>query len=434
MKLGFRLVNPQRIVALTVLVHSATAAAQDSAPPPAPEAVPPPAPAPSATETTTPMPAAPAPAAPASVVNEPALAPPAPVVAPEPPPPLDEPEEEPSPMNISFWGRVDTTLSSASTSGAVQPAGDSLDDVYSTADFQLHTSGKVYGIVSYTANLVATYNPDVQGTAGLLDAIIQIEPSEYFNVWLGRMLVPVDRANFSGYWFAAPWYYPGFGFVDGQNTVPLEGPFGRNDGVTLWGQVGGGVFKYYLGAYDLYDVEQSPLYSGRVALALLDPEPGYYHSSTYYGKDIFTIGAGFHAKKDGSSGTDPVTGAPDSDTYTEFNVDVLFEKSFGGAGVLDLEGAVYKFGGDYQRTDLGWYGLASYLLPDAIGPGKLQPLIRVQQALPTNDTVDSTSTLIDAQIGYVVNAYATRFALGYRNGSAGDLDVQALYFGAQIMK
>jgi hypothetical protein len=58
----------------------------------------------------------------------------------------------------------------------------------------------------------------------------------------------------------------------------------------------------------------------------------------------------------------------------------------------------------------------------------------VQQALPTNDAVDDTSTLIDAQLGYVVNSYATRFALGYRNGSAGDQNVQALYFGAQILK
>ena len=74
------------------------------------------------------------------------------------------------------------------------------------------------------------------------------------------------------------------------------------------------------------------------------------------------------------------------------------------------------------------------LLPDAIGPGKLQPLVRVQQALPTDDVVDSTSTLIDAQLGYIVNSYATRFALGYRTGSAGDLDVQAIYFGAQFLK
>ena len=435
MKLGLRLLNSHRLGAIAVIMHAASAAAQDAAPPPAaaPAAPAEPAPEPAAA----PAPALETPAAP--VINEAATAAPAPL-APEPPKeaeakPAPAPDEEPPPLNISIWGRLDATLSTGASAPPVQPSGDSLDDIYSTADIQIHTSGKVYGAVSFTANFVATYNPDIQGSAGLLDGIVQIEPSDFFNVWLGRMLVPVDRANFSGAWFAAPWYYPGFGFADGQVPVPAQGPFGRNDGITVWGQFGGGVFKYYAGLFDLYDVDTSPLFSGRVSLHLLDPEPGYYNSSTYYGKDILSIGAGVQSKKDGSVLSDPMTGDPvATDDYTEFNVDVLFEKNFAGAGVLDLEGAFYKFNGDYQRTDAGWFAVASSLLPSEIGWGKLQPLVRVQQAIPTNDDVDETSTLIDAQLGYVVNSYATRFALGYRTGSAGDLDVQAIYLGAQFLK
>jgi hypothetical protein len=365
-------------------------------------------------------------------VNEPALAPPAPLAAPPPEPPTAEnaAEEAAPPLNISVWGQADVVLSSAASPPPVQPAGDDLDDVFSTARIELHTSGKVYKAVSFTANLVATYNPENLGTAGLLDGIIQIEPSDYFNIWLGRMLVPVDRSNFSGAWFAAPWYYPGFGFADGQVTAPRQGPFGRNDGVTLWGQVDGGLLKYYAGAFDLYNVDTSPLFSGRVALALLDKEPGYYNSSTYYGKDILSVGVGAQYKKDGS---EPVVMGVEPDDYSGFNADVLFEKNFGGAGVLDLEAAYYKFNGDYEPTDAGWYGVASYVVPNEVAGGKLQPLVRVQQAVPSADSAE-TSTLIDAQLGYVVNSYATRFALGYRNGSAGGLDVQAIYFGAQFMK
>jgi hypothetical protein len=421
MKLGFRRLNPRRLAALALLSHAGSALAQTPAPEPAPAA---PA-VPAAT------PVAPPPDAPASVVNEPALAPPAPLAAPLPPePPVEEkaPEEEPPPLNVSIWGRVDVALSSAASSPPVQPAGDELDDVFSTADFQIHTSGKVYKAVSFTANFVATYNPDIQGSAGLLDGIIQIEPSDFFNVWLGRMLVPVDRSNFSGAWFAAPWYYPGFGFADGQVTAPRQGPFGRNDGVTLWGQVEGGLLKYYAGAYDLYDVETSPLFSGRLALALFDKEPGYYNSSTYYGKDILTLAVGGQYKKDGSV---PAAMGVEPDNFSEFNADILFEKNFDGAGVLDLEAAFYKFNGDFEPTESAWYGVASYLLPNDIGGGKLQPLVRVQQAIPA---AGDTSTLIDAQLGYIVNSYATRFALGYRTGTAGDLDVQAIYFGAQFLK
>lgn len=425
MKLGFRRLNPRRLAALALLSYAGSAAAQTPAP--APE--PPPA-APAVPEST---PVAPSPDAPASVVNEPALAPPTPLAAPPAPEPVVEekaPEEEAPPLNISLWGRIDLALSSAASAPPVQPAGDELDDIFSTADIEIHTSGKVYKAVSFTANFVATYNPDIQGSAGLLDGIIQVEPSDYFNIWLGRMLVPVDRSNFSGAWFAAPWYYPGFGFADGQVTAPRQGPFGRNDGVTVWGQVEGGLVKYYAGAYDLFDVTTSPLFSGRLALALLDKEPGYYNSSTYYGKDILTLAVGAQYKKDGSV---PAVMGVDPDNFTEFNADVLFEKNFDGSGVLDLEAAYYKFNGDFEPTDAGWYGVASYLLPNDIGGGKLQPLVRVQQAIPAADDAD-TSTLIDAQLGYVVNSYATRFALGYRTGSAGDLDVQAIYLGAQFLK
>ena len=435
MKLGLRLLNPYRLGTLTVILQAASAAAQE-APPPPPPAEPAAAPAPAA--------APPAAEPPAAVINEPATAAPAPAaaapapVAPEPAAPeepaKEAPEEEAPPLNVSIWGRVDAQVTNGASAPPVQPSGDKLTDIYSTAQIEIHTSGKVYGAVSFAANFVGTYNPDIQGTIGLLDGIVQIQPSDYFNIWVGRMLVPVDRSNFSGTWFAAPWYYPGFGFAGGAVAAPAEGPFGRNDGVTVWGQFGGGVFKYYAGMFDLYNVETSPLFSGRVSLHLLDPEPGYYNSSTYYGKDILSIAAGLQSKKDGSVATDPLTGdVVATDDYTEFNVDVLFEKNLGGAGVLDLEGAFYKFNGDYQATDAGWYGVASYLLPSTIGWGKLQPLIRVQQAIPAADEAD-TSTLIDAQLGYVVNSYATRFALGYRTGSAGDLDVQAIYFGAQFLK
>ena len=420
MKLGFRLDSPLTLGALAVILQAASAAAQEPAPPPAPapEATPV---APAAVEATppAPTPVAPPPEAPASVVNEPALAPPAPLAA----EPEKAPEEAPPPLNLSFWGRVDTTISN----------GEDLNDLSSTGDFQLHASGKVYGIVSFTTNLIATYNPAISGTAGLLDGIIQIEPCDYFNIWLGRMLVPVDRSNFSGPYFMAPWFYPGFGFADGQVGAPLEGPNGRNDGVTVWGQVGGGLFKYYAGVYDLYDVSQKPLYSGRISLHLLNPEPGYYGSSTYYGKDLLGIGLGVQTKKDGYTQTDADGNVTAADTYTEFNADILFEKNLDGAGVLDLEGAFYKFSGDYRVTDASWFALASYLLPGDIGPGKLQPLVRVQQAIPEADGAD-TSTLIDAQLGYIVNSYNTRFAIGYRNGTAGDAKTQAVFFGAQILK
>jgi hypothetical protein len=407
------------VLPLTLLLSS-SAWAQEAAPPP-----PPPLPA----EEAAPAPPAPAPAEPMPA-PEPAPAPaemePAPMLEPAvPTEPMPAPEPEPAgpdlgPISVGAWGRADILFNN----------GEDLDDVASSGLFELHTSGKVHEMFSITANLVATYNPDIAGTAALLDGIAQFEPHEAFNIWLGRMLVPVDRSNFSGPWFMAPWLYPGFGFADGQVVVPREGPSGRNDGVTIWGSPAGGMFKYYAGVFDLYDVMQSPLYSARVSVSLLNPEPGFYNSSTYYGKDLLGIGVGIQAKEDGS--VDP-TGTAAPDDFIGFNADVLFEKDLAGSGVLDLEGAVYVFNGDNEPTDAGWFGLVSYLLPNDVGIGKLQPLVRVQQAFPAADGAD-TSTLFDFQLGYIINAYATRLALGYRLGTAGDVDTQTIFLGAQVQK
>lgn len=369
-------------------------------------------------------------------VEEPVAEEEAPAEEPMEEPPVEEPMEEeapaeepaaeaaPSPINFGVWGRVDLVLSN----------GDALDDISSSGVFELHTSGNLIPMVNFTANFVAGYNPDIAGNAALLDGIIQFDLHDAFHLWAGRMLVPVDRSNFSGPWFMAPWFYPGFGFADGQVTAPREGPSGRNDGVTAWGYFLDGMIKYYAGVFDLYDVTQNPLYSGRINISLINPEPGFYSNSMYLGKDILAIGVGAQAKSSGSVGVPAVLGDPaPTDDYFEVNADILFEKDLGSAGVLDLEGAVYYFDGDYEPTELGWMGVATYLIPGKIGPGQLQPNVRVQQAIPRADGAD-TSTLIDGQLGYLLDGFNMRMALGYRYGVAGDLSTQAVFLGAQFLK
>merc|ERR1711964_49924 len=80
---------------------------------------------------------------------------------------------------------------------------------------------------------------------------------------------------------------------------------GRDDGVAIWGQWGGGAVKYQVGWFEgingasnetLPITGANPsddlMFSARLTVNLLDPEPGYYNQSTYYGdKDILAIGA-----------------------------------------------------------------------------------------------------------------------------------------------
>jgi hypothetical protein len=442
MKLRFLLLNPAPLCLVTLIAQTSIVGAQEPAPPPAV----PPAPAPVAPPAAeAPIPAAPTPEQPTpppAALQAPAdpNAPPPPTTiapaAPEVAPPAEPPKDDLGAISIGAWGRVDVVLSNgAEAIPGNFPSGSDVDDTFSTGEFEFHSSGKVHKYVSLTLNLATTYTPSLAGSFEIQDGIVQIEPSPYFNVWLGRHLVPIDRSNFAGPYFMSPWFYPGFGFADGQVAVPREGNFGRNNGVTVWGQVEGGMFKYFAGVFDLHLPGASPLYSGRLSVSLLNPEPGFWGTATYHGMDVFSVGVGAQYKNDGSVATDDDGDIIDADDYSMINVDVLYEKNLGAAGVLDLEGAFLKFMGDNEGTDIGWFALASYILPAEVAGGKLQPLVRFQQANAPDDV--SSSWILDAQVNYIVNSYATRFSLGYRRSQADSdafEDISAVFFGAQVQK
>ncbi len=410
-----------------------TASAAPEAAPVAAPATPVAAPAPEAAPAVAPPPleAAPAPA-PAAMPPEPTPAPPPmpaaaePTVPPPPPPAEEDATKKPVTMNV--WGRVGADLHG--------PQPKQMKHLSENGDIELHADGQITNEIGITGNLTAMFGPGQtppdQGTVSILDLIGRFDIDDAFHIWVGRMLVPSDRANFSGTWFAAPWYYPGtYTGYAGPPVGPRQGPYGRNDGATIWGQAQGGLFKYYVGAFDLYNSSGGPLWIGRLNLSLLNPEPGYYHSSTYYGKDILAIGVAGQYKKDGSAG-----GMATKD-YGEFNADVLFEKALDGAA-FDVEAAFYNYMGDNEPFKFSYLALISYLTADKLGPGKLQPLVRLQQAKVR--ATDNMETSVEGQIGYVIADYAARLALGYRytkttDGMSGARSSgNTIYLGAQFLK
>ncbi|WP_438019470.1 hypothetical protein WMF18_10505 [Sorangium sp. So ce315] len=352
------------------------------------------------------------------------------------PAPPAEGEPWKKPVSVAAWARVGGRLQNPS-------ARERMDRLLGDGELDLMFSGEINRFIGVQGAIVAQFGPtptggNMAGSATLRDAIAKLTFHDLLNVWLGRMIVPSDRSAFSGPWSMGPWNYPGFFEPYAPPIGPRQGPLGRNDGVTVWGKAAGGLFKYYVGAFNLHDSSVSPLYTARVNISLLDPEPAYYQKSTYLGeKSILALGVAGEVQREGSveSLPPPAAGAPPGvprkDTFGEVNADLLFEKNLGAAGTLTLEGAVYKYFGEFERFDYSYFALASYLTPSNVGVGKLQPLVRLQQAKPKGA---DPFLLIDAQMGYIIEGHAARVALGYQRSDLSGEKGNALFLGVQVQK
>jgi hypothetical protein len=363
---------------------------------------------------------------------------PVPPPPPPPPPPVKEfafgtvpkgpvPAAAPPAMpNIDYGGRL---RSAVRFQGVSDPK--SFNDVAATLTADLYASGQINRMWRWLLAITAN---EYGGTAGspssvntqLLDAIVGFTPLPEFQIYAGRMLVMADRYAPSGPWSLDEWFYPGF-WPGAPPAVPKAGiPAGRDVGVTAWGAPLGGHLKYYLGAYQLQDPTLSPLYSGRVQMSLLSPEPGWFHRTTYYGdRDLVSVGVGGQYQKRGSVMTVPMAMAgmtpptPLMGDFSEVNADLIVEKRFGDLGAISVEGAYYHYSGDFQPWTWSMVAAVAYNSPVLAGIGKLRPSFRYQQAqakqeTSAGDSLDPTR-VYDVQLTYAVMHWFTHVVVNYRH-------------------
>jgi hypothetical protein len=403
----------------TTIVHWMSAPVAFAEPPAAP---PPPKANVATADAAAPPAAAPMVAAPAAAA--PAPAPPPPEAAPAATPPPSEGEKA-AHMNAPPPPAPTIALNVGVRSGLklqdpMQPKKMSevhTDSLY--AEVRLH--GDLNDMFGWVANFNAGIDKGVLGPVAPMDLIAKFHAHDAFNIWLGRLLVPCDRSNFTGPFFMIPWNYPGVypaGFVG-----PMEGPNGRNEGVTAWGMAADDKFKYYVGAYGI-DKNAQPFYSARVSYNIQGSEPGYFGSSTYFGeKSVAAVGVAAQYQKAELNATPPVT-----KDFTSIMADVLAEEVVSGVGTFTFEGQFYAFGiNDLQPAPKeAFYLLGAYLTPNDVGIGKIQPMVRVQQ------TIDPSWTVVDAQLGYIMKAYFLKLIANYQYGVANGATTNMLQFGAQM--
>jgi hypothetical protein len=302
-------------------------------------------------------------------------------------------------------------------------------------------NGRIYINGGIMEGLTFEFNTDVtnNGNGGnakdvvMLDAIAKFEFSEAFNVWAGRMLPPSDRANLSGPYYLNTWNFPAGCDACPERYTNIYA--GRDDGAAIWGQFQGGKFKYQVGVFEGNSNSSAPNFAARLTLNLLDPEPGYYNSSTYFGtKDIFAIGLVYQVQSGGSNLAD--------ENFSGWNVDILFEKNLGdSAGTVTLDGAVYGYssGGALSTVQdgLGFFALGGYMLPDKVGVGPFkgnpQATIRYEQYRDDRTNVGigtGTTDRIDAALNWILDGHNAYLTLNY--GKVLDTDQQEIILGMQF--
>jgi hypothetical protein len=293
----------------------------------------------------------------------------------------------------------------------------------------------------------------------MLDAIAKFEFSEAFNIWAGRMLPPSDRANLSGPYYLNTWNGPWAGAAGPQRYTNINA--GRDDGAAVWGQFQGGKFKYQAGVFQGNSNSSAPNFAARLTLNLLDPEPGYYNSSTYFGtKDIFAIGVVYQVQSGGADSAavsevlgvipgatialPPTTGivvpaaAATTGTFSGWNVDILFEKNLGDStGTVTLDGAVYGYSNDGgagagASDGLGYFALGGFMLPGkvGVGPFKGNPQATIRYEQYRNDNTASTAKRIDAALNWILDGHNAYLTLNY--GKVLDTDQQEIILGMQF--
>jgi hypothetical protein len=298
---------------------------------------------------------------------------------------------------------------------------DAAPDGSRANDFNLDSARLFLG-ASLSKHIQGMLNTEWDGSGiRVLDAVAQFSLSPELNVWAGRMLSPSDRANMAGpYYSLGGGYWAGVASRYGYNGGIFRG---RDDGVTVWGNLAGGRLGYSVGAYEgrsfgigsLGQREASatgvrasdkPMVAGRLQYDFWDLEPGYYGTGSYLGsKDILAIGLAGRQQADGVL---TMGGVGD---YQSWSADFLLEKRLAGAGAVSLEAAYYDYDtGDVVPGEQGraWSAGAGYIFP--ISRGSLQPYVRFQK-FAADSGIDTRQQ--DAGVNWVIDGYNAQLGAHY---------------------
>jgi len=309
---------------------------------------------------------------------------------------------------------------------------------------------RVYIAAQLHKYLKFSINTDKQNhdSTDLIDAMVRFEINPYFNLWLGRLVVPGNRIGMNGPFYGMNWIqyrqplYP-------AETGGAAGSLGRGEGGVLWGTAG--KFHYALGIVDglkgFSNQSNNKLYAARLTYNFLNVESnfGYYTSSTYFGEqgDLLTVALTLQ-NQDGGSGS-----AIEQGDFLGYSIDLLSETVLPDKGVITIEAEYKDFDADFNAVSTPTAGTAdcfclfdgdsvfatvSYLYPKHIGFGKFQPYFRYVENNPSGA---ASSDSFEVGTNYIISGHKAKLNLSYVSGDTNasgyaGRDVDKFTFGIQL--
>ena len=307
-----------------------------------------------------------------------------------------------------------------------------------TTDFyfrrnRLTVSGQASDILGYTIDLEHTgdrrigalaVSEEPESNFDVIDAYVSANLGPAFKLMVGKTKIPFTREVLDGCFSALT--------VDRSLFIATPMQRTRDAGLVAWGNLAASKLQYIAAVQEGQESGLAPgsvpRYTGRVHLALLDPEDGFGYSGTYLGnKMVLTIGAAGQYEQDVVySDVNKGTGAKD---YQAWTADIFLEYPVGVNGSFTLSAAYLETNFDkaYQGSapdaasigidgeKKGWYAKTGYLFIDKIGPGQLQPFIRYEKwdfAL-LNDVFAQRITWLGGGVNYLINGQSLKLALEY---------------------
>lgn len=311
------------------------------------------------------------------------------------------------------------------------PSGDDFSDDFAINRADLFFSGRANRFLKFTLN--TTYN-SASDDFDIREGVIRYEQSEALNIWAGRFMVPTDLSSLSTAFHQTRW-------------TPVVGPFLRDEGVALWGNLDSGRFQYKLGVFDGFeitvpaDAKEFALVAGRLRVNFWDSVSGYYTQSTYYGeKKILSAGVSIEYQKDAFAGPGPF---PEVGDFTGVSADILLETNTSDGLVLTAQGTAFSYDTDdipaiFPQTDGFEIMLAVMLQPldgDSLG-GRIQPTLSVQSNENDLDFVEEIDRL-EIGLNYVMLGHDAKLSAAVANHdvttAVGSGDFLSFVAGVQLM-